>query len=59
MTPNLSRNRPPEEYTKLLLSGMFWEFHPELTGEWLKDKQKWWKSKKRQRVVRVGGGKHG
>lgn len=25
-------------YEKLLKSGMFWEFHPELTGDWEKDK---------------------
>jgi hypothetical protein len=28
-----------ENYDKLLESGMFWEFHPELTGDWGKDKQ--------------------
>ena len=27
-----------EDYNKLLKSGMFWEFHPELSGEWEKDK---------------------
>ena len=27
-----------ENYMLLLKSGMFWEFHPELTGEWDKDK---------------------
>ncbi len=27
-----------EDYDKLLSSGMFWEFYPELTGEWEKDK---------------------
>jgi phenylalanyl-tRNA synthetase beta subunit len=27
-----------EDYTKLLKSGMFWEFHPELTGNWEVDK---------------------
>lgn len=26
-----------DDYTKLLDSGMFWEFHPELSGEWVKD----------------------
>ena len=26
-----------EEYDKLLESGMFWEFHPELSGNWLED----------------------
>lgn len=28
-----------EEYNKALNSGMFWEFYPELTGNWLKDKE--------------------
>jgi len=27
-----------ENYEKLLASGMFWEFHPELTGNWEQDK---------------------
>lgn len=27
-----------EEYDILLKSGMFWEFHPELSGDWEKDK---------------------
>ena len=27
-----------ENYDKLLASGMFWEFHPELTGNWEIDK---------------------
>lgn len=27
-----------ENYYKLLESGMFWEFHPELTGDWEIDK---------------------
>ena len=26
-----------EDYNELLKSGMFWEFHPELTGDWKKD----------------------
>ena len=28
-----------KDYLKLLNSGMFWEFHPELCGEWSKDKK--------------------
>lgn len=28
-----------EEYDKLLESGMFWEFHPELSGNWLADEE--------------------
>lgn len=27
-----------EAYNSLLNSGMFWEFHPELTGDWDKDR---------------------
>ena len=27
-----------EEYKTLLLSGMFWEFFPQFTGNWEKDK---------------------
>ena len=27
-----------DNYDKLLKSGMFWEFHPELSGDWNKDK---------------------
>lgn len=27
-----------EDYYSLLNSGMFWEFHPELSGDWEKDK---------------------
>lgn len=29
--------RNKREYDLLLKSGMFWEFHPELSGEWSKD----------------------
>lgn len=28
-----------EKYTKLLNSGIFWEFHPELTGTWEVDEK--------------------
>ncbi len=27
-----------ENYDRLLKSGMFWEFHPELSGDWNEDK---------------------
>jgi len=30
-----------KEYKELLKSGMFWEFYPELTGDWEKDKPHW------------------
>lgn len=28
-----------ENYDKLLKSGMFWEFYPELSGDWSEDKK--------------------
>jgi hypothetical protein len=28
-----------ERHQKLLKSGMFWEFYPQLSGEWEKDKK--------------------
>lgn len=34
MIEELARN----EYAQLLHSGMFWEFFPELTGEWERDR---------------------
>ena len=30
--------RSREKYDRVLASGMFFEFHPELTGVWIKDK---------------------
>lgn len=30
-------NKIKEQYNQLLQSGMFWEFYPELTGDWHKD----------------------
>jgi hypothetical protein len=30
-----------DAYQKVLESGMFWEFHPELTGDYSKDKLEW------------------
>ena len=30
-----------EDYDKVLTSGMFWVWYPELTGEWEKDKEFW------------------
>ena len=30
-----------EAYLRLLGSGMFWEFFPNLTGVWEKDKEDW------------------
>ena len=36
-----------EQYNKLLRSGMFWEFHPELTGVWEKDEAEFKKISKK------------
>lgn len=30
-----------KEYDGLLKSGMFWEFYPTLTGQWVSDKMEW------------------
>lgn len=35
---NYKQIKTEENYTSLLKSGMFWEFHPELSGNWEKDK---------------------
>lgn len=35
-----------KEYNKLLKSGMFWEFFPKLSGNWLEDKSEFIKSYK-------------
>jgi hypothetical protein len=42
------------EYESLLKSGMFWEFHPELTGEWNKDKVQWKKIYNKLKKYRNG-----
>jgi hypothetical protein len=34
---------PPQEYTNLLTSGMFWEVRPDLTGMWSQDKDLWYR----------------
>ena len=41
-----------QNYEKLLNSGMFWEFHPELSGEWEKDREVWeaMENKRNQKV---------
>ena len=36
ITQSIYKNiQTKENYDKLLSSGMFWEFHPELSGKWL------------------------
>ena len=42
-----------ENYTKLLNSGMFWEFHPELTGDWEVDKLTILAEKSKSVVIRA------
>ncbi len=31
-----------KEYTEVLASGMFWEWYPNLTGDWEKDRTTWY-----------------
>jgi tRNA A37 N6-isopentenylltransferase MiaA len=38
---NIGTGKDYDDYTKLLKSGMFFEFHPELTGDWGNDQDKW------------------
>ncbi len=35
----MNDNKREKDYFKLLQTGMFWEFYPELTGDWEKDKE--------------------
>lgn len=38
---NKSYTEMKNKYLLLLRSGMFFEFYPELSGEWVKDKIEW------------------
>ena len=38
---NNKYSKMKNDYHLLIKSGMFWEFHPELTGDWTKDKMVW------------------
>jgi len=40
------------EYNDLLKSGMFWEFYPELSGDWSKDKMDWKKIFRKNKELR-------
>jgi len=40
-------NKLREDHKKLVKSGMFWEFYPELSGIWEEDKEEWIASQKR------------
>lgn len=42
-----------KEYDKLLKSGLFWEFYPQLSGEWEKDELEW------NRIYEDMNGKYG
>lgn len=39
MSKDYKHIQTKEDYTKLLNSGMFWEFHPELNGNWQDDEK--------------------
>lgn len=34
-------NEAKLEYEQLLKSGFFWEFYPDLSGDWETDKEEW------------------
>jgi len=40
-------NKLREDHKKLVESGMFWEFYPELSGIWEEDKEEWIAAQKR------------
>jgi hypothetical protein len=40
------------QYEDLLKSGMFWEFYPELSGQWVKDKFAWKKIYRKNKAYR-------
>jgi hypothetical protein len=46
------KNKYQEDYITLKSTGMFWEFHPELSGEWEKDKEEFIAFSKRWEKVR-------
>jgi|GEM_PF-4211613 len=39
------------KYQLLLMSGMFFEFYPELSGEWVKDKIEWKKIIRKNKIL--------
>ena len=36
------KKKAQKEYTQLLVSGMFWEFYPKLSGQWEIDEEQWY-----------------
>lgn len=41
-----------EEYKQLLASGMFFEFYPDLTGNYTKDREEWKKIYRKLQQIR-------
>ncbi len=37
----MEKSKAEWEYNQLLKSGMFWEFYPNLSGEWEQDEEQW------------------
>ena len=48
---NKSYTEMKNKYHLLLISGMFFEFYPELSGEWLKDKTEWKKIIRKNKIL--------
>lgn len=42
MKKEILESKIKDSYDRLLKSGMFWEFYPQLTGEWEEDKDFWY-----------------
>lgn len=47
--PTKPSEKPKAVYMQVLNSGMFYEWHPKLKGEWIKDKIEWRKIYKKIR----------
>ena len=45
-TSNIIKDEQHELYKAEVQSGMFWEWHPELSGIWEQDKEQWLNKKK-------------
>jgi len=48
---NKSYTDMKNKYHLLLMSGMFFEFYPELSGEWVKNKMEWKKITRKNKVL--------
>ena len=49
----MKQNRFKFDYVKLLGSGMFFEFHPELSGNWDDDKAYWCRLQRIKQTIQL------